>query len=128
MRLALTILPLAALAACATPREQCLSQATRDARINAALIAEVEGNISRGFGVEVEERVRRVPRRCRGETESGEPVITECDDVRIDKVRKPVALDLNAERAKLRRLLAERDRIAARTGTAVSQCQALYPE
>lgn len=128
MRPSLLVLPLLALAACATPREQCLGQATSEARINAALIAQTQGNIDRGFGLRTEERVREVNTVCKGRTESGEAVVTRCEEVKVSKVQVPVALDLNAERAKLNSLLQQRDRLSAATASRVSQCQALYPE
>lgn len=128
MRPLLLVLPLVAITACATPQEQCLGQATRDARINAGLIAQTQANIERGFGLRTEERVREVRRLCRGETESGEAVVTRCEEVRVTQVQVPVALDLNAERAKLASLIQQRDKLASRTQAKVSQCRALYPE
>ena len=116
------------LTACATPREQCLSEASREARINARLIAETQANIDRGFAVRREDRLREVRTTCRGETESGEAVITRCEEVRVTPVRVPVAIDLNAERAKLNSLMQRRAEIAARTDAAVAQCRTLYPE
>lgn len=125
----LTLISLpAVLVACATPQEQCLAQATRDARINAQLIAQTEANLARGYAVERRERVREVRTTCRGETESGEEVITRCEEVRVTPVRVPVAIDLNAERAKLTSLKQRRAEIASRTEAAVGQCRALYPE
>lgn len=124
----LFILPFMALAACATPQEQCLSDATRDARVNARLIAETEANLARGFGVRVEERVRERNGFCRGETESGEQVVTRCEKVDVRKVQVPVALDLNAEQAKLRSLKQQQARLSERTRAATQQCRVLYPE
>lgn len=123
-----TLIPILALAACATPREQCLGAATRDARINAQLIAQTEANIERGFAVRTEQRVRERNRLCRGTTESGERVVTRCEEVDVRRVRVPVAIDLNAERAKLASLKSERARLATRSEAAVAQCRALYPE
>ncbi len=128
MHPALILLPLLLLAACATPREQCLGQATRDARINAQLIAQTEATIRRGFALRTEERVREVNRICRGVTASGEPVRTRCEEVRVTKVRVPVAVDLNAEQAKLASLKARRDQLAAAASAQVAQCRSLYPE
>ncbi len=128
MRLSILLLPVLAVTACATPQEQCIGQATRDARINASLIAQTQGNIDRGFGLRTEERVREVRRLCRGETESGEAVVTRCEEVKVTKVQVPVALDLNAERAKLASLIQQRDRLANATQSGVAQCRALYPE
>lgn len=124
----LILFPVLALAACATPQEQCLSQATRDARINATLIAQTEANLARGFGLRTEERVRERTGFCRGETESGERVVTRCEKVDVRKVNVPVALDLAAERAKLRSLQQQQASLASRTQAATQQCRVLYPE
>ena len=48
----LTFLTLAALAACGTPQEQCISCNTRDLRTVDRLIAESEGNLQRGYAYE----------------------------------------------------------------------------
>ena len=67
MRPALMILPFLALAACATPREQCIGQATRDLRVLNSLIAETQGNLARGYAIEEQQEVRTpaqdLPRR-----------------------------------------------------------------
>ncbi len=128
MRPLILLLPVLAVTACATPQEQCLGKVTREARINASLIDQTQANINRGFGLRTEERVREVRSFCRGETESGETVVTRCEKVRVDKVQVPVALDLNAERAKLASLIQQRDRLARATEAGVAQCRALYPE
>ncbi len=128
MRLSILLLPVLALSACATPQEQCLGKVTRDARINASLITQTRANLERGFGLRTEDRVREVRSFCRGETESGESVVTRCEKVRVTKVQVPVALDLAAERAKLASLISQRDRLAVATADGVAQCRALYPE
>lgn len=124
----LMILPALALTACATPREQCLAAATQDARINANLIAETEANINRGFALRTQERVRERRALCRGETETGERVLIRCEKVDVRRVRVPEAIDLNAERAKLRSLRQQQTQLAGRTVEATQQCQMLYPE
>ena len=120
-------LPLA-LAACATPREQCLSDVTRDLRINESLIAQTEANIARGFALRREQRVREVTRTCRGRTETGEEVVTRCPDVIVDNVRVPEAIDLNAERAKLASLRQRNAALRQSVPAAQQRCVVLYPE
>ena len=44
------------------------------------------------------------------------------------EVTRPVALDLNAERAKLASLQQTQSTQAGQTQSVVAQCQALYPE
>ena len=44
------VLSLIPLAACGTPQEQCIGAATRDMQVVNRLIAEVQGNLARGYG------------------------------------------------------------------------------
>ena len=128
MRLAAAIVLPILLTACATPREQCLSQVTQNLRINESLIRQTEANLARGFGVERRQQVREIDRVCRGVTESGEEVRTRCEDVIVRDVRVPVALDLRVEQAKLESLREQNVRLRAEAGAAQDRCVALYPE
>jgi hypothetical protein len=128
MRPALILLPLAVLAACATPREQCIDAAMRDSRVLSALITETEGNLARGYALETEQDIRTVSRTCQGTTEDGTTFRFPCDETVTFERTVPVAIDLNAEQAKLDSL---RERLAterAAADAAVSQCIAMYPE
>src|SRR6056297_2760500 len=128
MRPALILLPLAALAACATPREQCIDTAMRDTRVLSALIAETEGNLARGYALETEQDIRTVSRTCQGRTEEGSTFTFPCDETVTFDRSVPVAIDLNAEQAKLESL---RERFAseqAAANAAVAQCIAIHPE
>ena len=127
MRLiAVLALPLV-LTACATPREQCLASVSRDLAVNESLIAQTERTLERGFAVRREQRVQEVTRTCRGVTESGGEVRTRCPDVIVRDVAVPVAVDLNAERAKLASLRARNATLRSRTAAAQDRCLALHP-
>ena len=97
MRPALFILPLVLLAACATPREQCISQATKDARIQSSLINEVRANIARGYALEQQQQVRTVRRTCVGRNEDGTTFTFRCEETDTVTVNVPVALDLGED-------------------------------
>ncbi len=128
MRPVLITLPILALTACATPREQCISEATRDARILASLITEVEGNIARGYALREEQEIRTRPRFCRDERSDGSRYSYFCNEVDTVTVTRPEAIDLNAEQAKLDSL---RERLATAqpaADQAVAQCVATHPE
>ena len=128
MRPALLVLPLAVLAACATPREQCISSVTRDLRILNALISETQGNLSRGYAIEESQEVRVLNRTCRAENDDGSVFRFPCDETETFTTTRPVAIDLNAEQAKLNSLL-ERQRAAkAASDQAVLQCIQSNPE
>lgn len=127
MRRLAALIPLVVLAACQAPREACLADASRELRIVERLIDETRGNIARGYAVEEEQRVRVRPGICRGTDEDGGVDLDSCEDVDVDMVARPVAVDLNAEAAKLDSLLERRERLAAEREARVGACAAAYP-
>ncbi len=128
MRSALIILPLVALAACATPREQCIGSATRDARILSSLINESRANLSRGYAFEERQEIRTRPRSCRREYNDGSTYRYPCDEVETFTTRVPVAIDLQAEEAKLQSLEERFAQTQSSSNQAVAQCIAIHPE
>lgn len=125
---ALALLSALALAACETPRESCLSDASRELRIVESLIRETQGNLQRGYAIE-EDQVVSVDRDfCRVEREDGSIRLRPCDRTRVEDVSRPVAIDLRAERAKLDGLLERRERLLAETAARQQACIATYPE
>lgn len=128
MRSALLMLPLAALAACATPQEQCISDATRELRTINRLVNETERNLTRGYALETVQEVRVVESICRGENEDGSTFTFECEETRTIDRQRQVAIDLDAERAKLNSLRERQARMQRQAESGVNQCRALYPE
>lgn len=127
MRLPL-LLPALLLAACATPRDACINSATREVRVLDGLIAETRANIARGFAIEETEEVRTVRRSCEGTNDDGSTFTFPCEDIRTRTVREPVAIDLNAERAKLESLLERQAQNRAIAEQQIQQCVATYRE
>ena len=128
MRPAIIILPLALLAACATPREQCISDVTRDTKVLSSLINEVRGNLARGYALDRRQDVRSIPKTCRARDEDGELFRFRCDETQTVTTVVPVAIDLNAERAKLASLEERFAQSQAASNQAVAQCIAVHPE
>jgi len=128
MRRALFILPFAVLAACATPREQCISNVTRDARVLSSLIAQTEGNLERGYALEERQEIRTVRRSCRGRNNDGTVFSYRCDTANTVTTTVPVAIDLNVERAKLESLEQRFAQTQTASNQAVAQCIATNPE
>lgn len=126
MRATLLVIPVL-LTACATPREACIADVTREVRVLDGLIAETRANLSRGFAVERREEV--VTRRtfCTGRNEDGTTFRFRCEETDTRTREIPVAIDLNAERAKLESLEQRQaqNRINAQAG--IAQCQAQFP-
>ena len=127
MKHALLLLPLA-LAACATPREACINEASRNLKIIDQLIVETRANLERGYAVEEKTEVRTVRKMCSTELPTGETVKTPCSDVETRTVKVPVAVDLEEEAAKLASLTKRREAEAASVASAAQVCQATYPE
>ena len=128
MRAPIVLLPLALLAACATPREQCIDDALRDTRVLSALITQTEGNLSRGYALEQRQNVRTVIGTCRGTNDDGSDFFFACDQTTTDTVNVPVAIDLKAEEAKLASLKERFVSTQAASNAAVAQCIAIHPE
>lgn len=134
LRLRVAPLVLALVAACATPQEQCINRETRDLRTLDRLIAETDGNIRRGFAIEeytVDITVAGTCREPGGLDGAGNPlppVFVPCFVDREVTRTRPVAIDLNAERAKLASMQAKRRDLARAADRAVAQCRAQFPE
>ena len=128
MRPALIILPFVVLAACATPREQCIDDVTRDTRILNSLIDETRGNIARGYALEERQEVRTFRTSCVGRDDDGNEFTFGCDKTDTFTSTTPVAIDLNAERAKLASLEERFAQTQAASNQAVAQCIAVHPE
>lgn len=110
------------IAACATPQQQCIANATQDLRVVQSLIVETERNLSRGYAVETE--TRDVPRvgLCTGGPHLGSCVST----VTVERER-PVAIDLAAERRKLGELRNKERELRSRAQAEAEICKTRYP-
>ena len=118
------------LSACGTPQEQCIGAATRDMRVVDRLIAEVEGNLARGYGYENVTVYRPEWQNCapRPTKENPTPAVEMCLEQVPQTTRQAIALDLTAERAKLASLKQKRGQQAKTAEGAVAQCRPQYPE
>lgn len=128
MRPTLIILPLVVLSACATPREQCIDDAMRDTRVLTSLIAQTRGNLERGYAIAERQEVRSIPARCEGRDADGNSFDFRCDRTDTFTTRVPVAIDLNAEAAKLASLEERLPQSQAASNQGVAQCIAIHPE
>ncbi|MCZ0961629.1 hypothetical protein [Paracoccus benzoatiresistens] len=128
---AMLTLPLV-VAACGTPQERCISQNTSEYRTVSRLLAEVEGNLARGYAWEERQVVRDYLTQCRsyrydwdGRAIYGyEPCWR--DYVDIERYRVPI--DPAAEQRKRDNLAARQAVLAERAASAVQACRAAFPE
>ena len=130
MKWYLAVPVLLAFAACGTPQEQCVSRISHDMTVLDRLIAETQGNLARGYGfaetvVQSPEWVDCTPRVAEGEPA---PKPQMCLDDVPTTVTKPVAIDLQAEAAKLASMQQRRAEMAIAAAPAIADCQVRYPE
>ena len=124
MRRALLLIPLV-LAACETPREACISNATRELATVSRLVVETRGNIQRGYAIGTRQVVQTIAETCRTQNEEGLITTFPCDRTEIVDIEEPVAVDLNAERAKLDSLLERQAQMQRQSDAVIAQCQTL---
>jgi hypothetical protein len=122
----LALLPL--LAACVTPREACIANAGSDLRVINSLIGTTRGNLARGFANETQQKIREVNTTCATELPDGTIIRTECEKVAVREVKVPVAIDLNAEHAKLSSLEERQRQLQINAEAVRQQCIAANPE
>jgi hypothetical protein len=118
MRLLLA-LPLL-LAACATPQQRCEIQATRDLRVVNGLIAETQATLQRGYALREEQRTRVGTTICYGRHDNFGYGFCWGNDT-YTRVR-PVAVNLDEERAKLQTLLNKREELEVRARAQIEAC------
>ena len=106
----LMIFGLLGLAACATPQEQCISNAGKDLRVFDQLIRTTQGNLARGFALEDKTVFVNTDQVC-GVDAEGNDVI--CEVAVAEEERVAVAIDLDEEQRKLNSLMAAADCDAA---------------
>ncbi len=120
------------LTACGTPQEQCISRNTRDLRIVDKLIAEVEGNLARGYALRETTTTRPSWESCLRQTtnKKGKAVVVEslCLEDEAVTITKPEAIDPSAERQKLAGLQEQRRKLAGQAKAVGATCRAQYPE
>lgn len=128
---ALTALPLL-LAACGTPQDRCISKNTREYRNVSNLLAEVEGNLARGYAWEERVVYDEVLTQCRDVVRDNEGnarvILTPCwRDVSTTE-RYRVAIDPAAEQRKRANLAARKTQLSGQAEAYVRACQKAFPE
>ncbi len=116
------------LAACGTPRERCIARETRDLRVLDQLIAETEATIARGYALRTESLVVAQSYPCRVGGPDGAVVVGFCERDEVVERTRPVAVNLDDERAKLRSMQVRRAEMVRAAAAAVAACRDAYPE
>lgn len=128
MKKTLILLPLLAIAACSTPREQCISNANGQLRTLDRLIDVASGNVQRGFALAEVQDVRVLRTTCQGTNEDGSTFRFPCEETETFTRREPVSINIVEERVKLVQLQDQRDSAARDVAARTQQCIAIHPE
>ncbi|MDS9468529.1 hypothetical protein RGQ15_13235 [Paracoccus sp. MBLB3053] len=126
------LLPLLLLTACGTPQERCISRNTSEYRAVSRLLAEVEGNLARGYAWEERQVIRTEWDDC--------PVVAydrdgnrrifyrSCLRNVSDVERYRVPIDPVVETRKRDNLAERKKALSSYAARAVDACKAAYPE
>lgn len=127
MKPILTAVLALSVAACASERDICISKAQSDLQMMEQLAAQTRANVARGFAIGERKIPITVEERCEVRQPDGSTIVQVCPVVTTETETFPVAIDLDAEAAKLRSLERRVERLRASTSRAVAQCKATYP-
>lgn len=120
------------LAACGTPQEQCISRNTSEYRAVSRLLADVEGNLARGYEWRERQVLRSRFTQCHSvrRDRDGNAVTTTygCWRDYMDSERYRVPIDPAAESRKRDNLAARRASLAPAAERVVAACRAAHPE
>lgn len=120
------------IAACGTPQERCISQNTSEYRTVSRLLAEVEGNLARGYAWEERQVVRDRLTQCRTylRDKDGRAIVAyePCWRDYVDTERYRVPIDPAAEQRKRDNLAARQAALGQRAASVVQACRAAFPE
>lgn len=118
----LCLLPL--LAACSTPQERCVADATRNYTQTLEAMAEAQANIARGYAVHYQDEPFEYHDTCYDKKDRR----YDCTTTRYRTIETPVAIDVNAEREKVAQFDTQLPALKRTADAQIAQCSALYPE
>ncbi len=127
MHRAILVLPLI-VAACATPRESCISTAQGQLYVLQNQIRTAQGNIQRGYAIATVQDNSTAMVPCVETRYDGSNYRSFCQVTQTTNRQEPVSIDIGEERRKLAELQARVVPLQRTTGVAVQQCIATYPE
>ncbi len=127
MRRAILLLPIL-VAACATPREACISNARAELGRLTNQIRTTEENIQRGYAIARmrDESSALVP--CTKSRRDGTTYNSFCQTTATTRREEPVAINVAEERHKLEGQYFRLQSLGPATDAAVQQCAANYPQ
>jgi hypothetical protein len=138
-------------AACSTPQERCVADATQDLTVVTTLVNRLQTDLARGYGMQETQIVTPMWRPCGfpggyggwdghqrphgdhdGDHGGGRPLRPSAPDMCMDDVvqtvQTPVAIDLEATQRQLDALRRKQADLSRAAAPRIAQCQAQYPE
>lgn len=118
------------LAACATPQEQCILNATAEYRQVNQLVAQVEGNLARGYAIREDFVEFPVMVACMAPGWVGDGAWMQggmCMDTATRVVETAIPIDPDIERRKLANLKSKQAQLARTAEPAIAACREAYP-
>ncbi len=112
------------LAACATPQQRCVAQATADVRSLQAQIKTTEATIARGYALHRQSVPYTRTRICHNK----EGLAFPCHRTGFHRIETPVTVDIDNEKAKLAQMKAKLAKVLPKALAAAKQCRKTYPE
>ena len=109
--------------ACATPQEACLRDASRDLTVVRSLISASQATLKRGYSVESTTRYVIVSQPCFTKKHPNRW----CERSIPTTDRKAVAVDLDAEKRKLKSLRTKEKQLQIRTQKDIQACRIAHP-
>ena len=117
------------LAACATPREQCIAGATQDYRSVETAMATAQDNIARGYALHTQTVPYTVTSTCyRNDPYRNIVLPYPCPSTQYRTQTTPVAIDVSEERRKLADYQKMLPQLRKQAQIQVQQCEARFPE
>lgn len=117
------------LTGCATPKQQCISQATQELRSTENALETAQANVARGYAVHTQRVPYTVSTICyRTHPGTHAAIPYSCPTTQFRTQTTPVAIDVAEERRKIeefQRLLPQLRDVA---DVGVGQCNAQFPE
>ena len=113
--------------ACTDPHKTCVDEASKDLRIVQDLIADTEATLRRGYALQTETRNVLYTDFCIG-TGISNGTFQFCNCSQPVTSTKPVAVDLNEERRKLRSLKRKEAELETRTARDLRRCALTHPQ
>lgn len=115
------------LSAC-SEQAACISQANSELRVLTDLTAQTRANVARGYAIGSREVPKQVEEPCVVVQPDGSKITQICTKLETETQTFPVAIDLNAEQAKLVSLEQRLSQMEAAAQRKVAQCKAQFPE